>query len=147
LLTLFEAYCTDVDKSSHDEAAEWRTEFTASMGELEAASKQGTDEVLKRAAEYAAKAKEYADAAEATAKAMKPGAINITIETTKEGTTAILLDDNEVAKGVGKAFVIPSLPVGRHKIAAQLTTADGKMVEASQVLDTTSEVKPVTLKL
>src|SRR5712691_3885559 len=105
---LAEAFCTDLDKASTGELTEFRTEFLASLTELEAAAKKGTDDVTKqiqetvRAAETAAiDAKAAAEKAAADAKAAaktaeeasKPGALNLTLSGDFDDEVLISVDD------------------------------------------------------
>jgi hypothetical protein len=45
---LAEAFCNDLDKAASGELIQWRTEFLASLSELEAAAKKGTEDVTKQ---------------------------------------------------------------------------------------------------
>jgi hypothetical protein len=73
---LAEAFCNDLDKVATGELTDWRTEFLASLSELEAAAKKGTQdvttqiqEVLKAAEKAATDARVAAENAAADARA------------------------------------------------------------------------------
>ena len=64
---LAEAFCNDVNKITTGELTEWRTEFLASLSELEAAAKKGTDDVTKQIQETVRVAETAATDAKAAA--------------------------------------------------------------------------------
>jgi hypothetical protein len=138
LLELAQAFCNDINKLTSDEHGEFKTEFLASMSELDALAKKGlTDtaaqfekavkahkadvekikeeaENAKKEAEAAAKkaveaAKAAKEASEATA---KPGYLNITIKGNVDGNIAVKINGKEHTKSAGKNFSIGDLKQG-----------------------------------
>jgi hypothetical protein len=146
---LAEAFCNDVNKITTGELTEWRTEFLASLSELEAAAKKGTDDVTKqiqetvRAAETAAiDAKAAAEKAAADAKAAaktaeeasKPGALNLTLSGDFDDEVLISVDDIEVARSRGKTIALERVVPGLRKISAHAKKG-AKDVETAIMVD------------
>jgi hypothetical protein len=149
---LAEAFCNDLNKITTGELTEWRTEFLASLSELEAAAKKGTDDVTKqiqetvRVAEKAATdAKAAAEKAAADAKAAaktaeeasKPGALNLTLSGDFDDEVLISVDDIEVAHSRGKTIALERVVPGLRKISAHAKKG-AKDVETALMVD----VKP-----
>jgi AcrR family transcriptional regulator len=149
---LAEAFCNDLNKVATGELTEWRTEFLASLSELESAAKKGSEDVTKQiqealqAAERAAtdakaaaeKAAGDAKAAAKTAEeAAKPGAINLTLSGDFDDQVLISVDGIEVARSRGKAIALERLVPGLRKISAH-AKRDAKDVETALMVD----VKP-----
>jgi hypothetical protein len=149
---LAEAFCNDLNKVATGELTEWRTEFLASLSELESAAKKGSEDVTKQiqealqAAEQAAtdakaaaeKAAGDAKAAAKTAEeAAKPGAINLTLSGDFDDQVLISVDGIEVARSRGKAIALERLVPGLRKISAH-AKRDAKDVETALMVD----VKP-----
>jgi hypothetical protein len=149
---LAEAFCNDLNKVATGELTEWRTEFLASLSELESAAKKGSEDVTKQiqealhAAEQAAtdakaaaeKAAGDAKAAAKTAEeAAKPGAINLTLSGDFDDQVLISVDGIEVAHSRGKAIALERLVPGLRKISAH-AKRDAKDVETALMVD----VKP-----
>jgi hypothetical protein len=146
---LAEAFCNDVNKITTGELTEWRTEFLASLSELEAAAKKGTDDVTKqvqetvRAAENAATdAKAAAEKAAADARAAaktaeeanKPGALNLTLSGDFDDEVLISVDDIEVARSRGKTIALERVVPGLRKVSAHAKKG-AKDVETALMVD------------
>lgn len=146
---LAEAFCNDVNKITTGELTEWRTEFLASLSELEAAAKKGTDDVTKqiqetvRAAETAATdAKAAAEKAAADARAAaktaeeasKPGALNLTLSGDFDDEVLISVDDIEVARSRGKTIALERVVPGLRKVSAHAKKG-AKDVETAIMVD------------
>ena len=141
-----------LNKVATGELTEWRTEFLASLSELEAAAKKGTDDVTKqiqetvRAAETAAiDAKAAAEKAAADARAAaktaeeasKPGALNLTLSGDFDDEVLISVDDIEVARSRGKTIALERVVPGLRKVSAHAKKG-AKDVETALMVD----VKP-----
>jgi AcrR family transcriptional regulator len=146
---LAEAFCNDVNKITTGELTEWRTEFLASLSELEAAAKKGTDDVTKqiqetvRVAETAATdAKAAAEKAAADARAAaktaeeasKPGALNLTLSGDFDDEVIISVDDIEVARSRGKTIALERVVPGLRKVSAHAKKG-AKDVETAIMVD------------
>jgi AcrR family transcriptional regulator len=146
---LAEAFCNDVNKITTGELTEWRTEFLASLSELEAAAKKGTDDVTKqiqetvRAAETAATdAKAAAEKAAADARAAaktaeeasKPGALNLTLSGDFDDEVLISVDNIEVARSRGKTIALERVVPGLRKVSAHAKKG-AKDVETALMVD------------
>jgi len=149
---LAEAFCNDLNKITTGELTEWRTEFLASLSELEAAATKGTEDVRKqiqetvRAAENAATdAKAAAEKAAADARAAaktaeeasKPGALNLTLSGDFDDEVLISVDDIEMARSRGKTIALERVVPGLRKISAHAKKGT-KDVETAIMVD----VKP-----
>lgn len=149
ITALAEAFCNDVNKITTGELTEWRTEFLASLSELEAAAKKGTDDVTKqaqetvRAAETAATdAKAAAEKAAADARAAaktaeeanKPGAVNLTLSGDFDDEVLISVDDIEVARSRGKTIALERVVPGLRKVSAHAKKG-AKDVETAIMVD------------
>jgi len=149
---LAEAFCNDLNKITTGELTEWRTEFLASLSELEAAAKKGTEDVTKqiqetaRAAENAATdAKAAAEKAAADARAAaktaeeasKPGALNLTLSGDFDDEVLISVDDIEMARSRGKTIALERVVPGLRKVSAHAKKG-AKDVETALMVD----VKP-----
>jgi phage-related tail protein len=141
-----------LNKITTGELTEWRTEFLASLSELEAAAKKGTEDVTKqiqetaRAAENAATdAKAAAEKAAADARAAaktaeeasKPGALNLTLSGDFDDEVLVSVDDIEMARSRGKTIALERVVPGLRKISAHAKKG-AKDVEAALMVD----VKP-----
>jgi hypothetical protein len=130
---LAEAFCNDLDKAATGELTEWRTEFLASLSELEAAAKKGSEdttkqiqEVVQAAEKAAADAKAAAEKAAADAKAAaksaedagKPGGVNLTVVGDFDDQVVISVDDVEAARSRGKTIALERVSPGQRKISA-----------------------------
>jgi hypothetical protein len=145
---LAEAFCTDVDKISNTEQAEWRTELLASLSELEAVAKQGVDTAtagiqasIKAAAKSADEAKAAAEKSLAAAKiatdAGRPGSVNLTIAGDFDGEVEISVDGKEAAKSAGKTIALEHVTTGIRKVTARALKGT-KVLEAAVMV----EIKP-----
>ena len=158
---LAEAFCNDVNKITTGELTEWRTEFLASLSELEAAAKKGTDDVTKqiqetvRAAETAATdAKAAAEKAAADARAAaktaeeasKPGALNLTLSGNFDDEVLISVDDIEVARSRGKTIALERVVPGLRKVSAHAKKG-AKDVETAIMVDITPGLQRLELVL
>jgi hypothetical protein len=149
---LAEAFCNDLDKVATGELADWRTEFLASLSELEAAAKKGSEdvttqiqEVLKTAEKAATDAKASAEKAAADARAAaktaeeagKPGALNLALSGDFDAQVLISVDGVEVARSSGKTIAVDRVVPGLRKISAHAKKG-GKDLETARMVD----VKP-----
>ncbi len=149
---LAEAFCNDLDKVATGELADWRTEFLASLSELEAAAKKGSEdvttqiqEVLKTAEKAATDAKVSAEKAAADARAAaktaeeagKPGALNLALSGDFDDQVLISVDGVEVARSSGKTIAVDRVVPGLRKISAHAKKG-GKDLEIARMVD----VKP-----
>jgi hypothetical protein len=154
---LAEAFCNDLDKASSGEMTNWRTEFLASLSELEAAAKKGSDDVtgaIQASLKAASEAKEKAETAAAEAKAAakqaedahKPGNVNLTVTGDFEDSVVILIDDREAARSTGRSIGLQGIVPGSHKIAARAKKGT-KDLEASIVVEIKPGIHDVTIAL
>ena len=149
---LAEAFCNDLDKVATGELADWRTDFLASLSELEAAAKKGSEdvttqiqEVLKTAEKAATDAKVSAEKAAADARAAaktaeeagKPGALNLALSGDFDDQVLISVDGVEVARSSGKTIAVDRVVPGLRKISAHAKKG-GKDLEIARMVD----VKP-----
>ena len=149
---LAEAFCNDLDKVATGELTDWRTEFLASLSELEAAAKKGSEdvttqiqEVLKTAEKAATDAKASAEKAAADARAAaktaeeagKPGALNLALSGDFDDQVLISVDGVEVARSSGKTIAVDRVVPGLRKISAHAKKG-GKDLEIARMVD----VKP-----
>jgi len=149
---LAEAFCNDLDKVATGELADWRTEFLASLSELEAAAKKGSEdvttqiqEVLKTAEKAATDARASAEKAAADARAAaktaeeagKPGALNLALSGDFDDQVLISVDGLEVARSSGKTIAVDRVVPGLRKISAHAKKG-GKDLEIARMVD----VKP-----
>ena len=149
---LAEAFCNDLDKVATGELADWRTEFLASLSELEAEAKKGSEdvttqiqEVLKTAEKAATDAKVSAEKAAADARAAaktaeeagKPGALNLALSGDFDDQVFISVDGVEVTRSSGKTIAIDRVVPGLRKISAHAKKGQ-KDLETARMVD----VKP-----
>src|SRR5262245_23249486 len=152
ICALAEGFCNDLDKVATGELADWRTEFLASLSELEAAAKKGSEdvttqiqEVLKTAEKAATDAKVSAEKAAADARtaaktaeeAGKPGALNLALSGDFDDQVLISVDGVEVTRSSGKTIAIDRVVPGLRKISAHAKKG-GKDLETARMVD----VKP-----
>ena len=137
LCALAEAFCQDLDKISTVELSEWRTEFLASLSQLEATAKQGTEDTHKELLD-AVKAieKASADALKAAQEAAQPAFIILKVEGA-DGDVAILIDDAQVALTHLRSIPIDKICPGYRKIEAR-----GKKTGMDVQAATIREIKP-----
>ena len=149
---LAEAFCNDLDKVATGELTDWRTEFLASLSELEAAARKGSEDVttqiqaaLKAAEKAVADARAAAEKAAADARAAaktaeeagKPGALNLALSGDFDEQVLISVDDVEVARSRGKTIALARVVPGLRKISAHAKKGT-KEVETALMVD----VKP-----
>src|SRR6266404_5929882 len=138
ITALAEAFCNDVNKITTGELTEWRTEFLASLSELEAAAKKGTDDVTKQIQETVRAAETAATDAKAAAKtaeeASKPGAVNLTLSGDFDDEVLISVDDIEVARSRGKTIALERVVPGLRKVSAHAKKG-AKDVETAIMVD------------
>ena len=149
---LAEAFCNDLDKVATGELTDWRTEFLASLSELEAAAKKGSEDVttqiqeaLKAAEKAAADARAAAEKAAADARAAaktaeeagKPGALNLALSGDFDDQVLISVDGVEVARSSGRTIAIERVVPGLRKISPHAKKGT-KDVETARMVD----VKP-----
>ncbi len=149
---LAEAFCNDLDKVATGELTDWRTEFLASLSELEAAAKKGSEDVttqiqeaLKAAEKAAADARAAAEKAAADARAAaktaeeagKPGALNLALSGDFDDQVLISVDGVEVARSSGRTIAIERVVPGLRKISAHAKKGT-KDLETARMVD----VKP-----
>jgi hypothetical protein len=140
-------------ESLNGELTKWRTEFLASLSELEsAAKKEGSEgvtkqihEVLEAAEKAATDAKAAAvkaagdarAAAKAAEEAAKPGALNLTLSGDFDDQVLVSVDGIEVARSRGKTIALERVVPGLRKISAHAKKGT-KDVETAVMVD----VKP-----
>lgn len=161
ILTLAQAFCNDLDKVATGELADWRTESLASLSELEAAAKKGSDDVtaqvqeaLKAAEQAATDAKATAEkaaadarqAAKAAEEAGKPGALNLAVSGDFDDQVLILIDGVEVARSSGKAIAIDRVVPGLRKISAH-GKRGGNDLETARMIDVKPGLQELELTL
>jgi hypothetical protein len=149
---LAEAFCNDLDKVATGELTDWRTEFLASLSELEAAAKKGTQdvttqiqEVLKTAEKAATDARVAAEKAAADARAAaktadeagRPGALNVALSGDFDDQVLISVDGVEVVRSTGKTIAIDRVAPGLRKISVHAKKGQ-KDLETARMVD----VKP-----
>jgi hypothetical protein len=152
---LAEAFCADLDKEATGELTEFRTEFVASLGELDAASKKGFDDVSKQiqdatkaaqqaADEAKAAAEKAAAAAQAVQDAAKPGFINLTVVGDFDDEVVISVDGADTTRSRGKLIALERIPPGPRTIAARAKKA-GKELETALIVVVKPGVQDVRL--
>jgi hypothetical protein len=149
---LAEAFCNDLDKVATGELTDWRTEFLASLSELEAAAKKGTQdvttqiqEVLKAAEKAATDARVAAEKAAADARAAaktadeagRPGALNVALSGDFDDQVLISVDGVEVVRSTGKTIAIDRVAPGLRKISVHAKKGQKDLQTARMV-----DVKP-----
>jgi hypothetical protein len=161
ILTLAQAFCNDLDKVATGELADWRTESLASLSELEAAAKKGSDDVtmqvqeaVKAAEQAATDAKATAEkaaadareAAKAAEEAGKPGALNLAVTGDFDDQVLIFIDGVEVARSSGKAIAIDRVVPGLRKISAH-GKRGGRDLETARMIDVKPGLQELELTL
>jgi hypothetical protein len=142
LLSLGEAFCSDLDKLASAELTEWRTEFMASLSDLEEAAKKGTDDLKPQLTAAMQAAKASLKAAE------KPAYVELKISgDTGDSEIIIRVDDVEVARTRLKSYVIDRLMPGFRKFQALAKNTQGKDIEAIKLEELKSGRQSVELKL
>ena len=132
---------------SAGELGEWRAEFMASISELDAIAKEGSDcakSQLERAVnDYraaTAKAEEAERAAKDTAKvakeASKPALLNVTIEGEFDDTVSVSVDNAEMITTTKRSFAIERLIPGNAKVDA------AALIKATTVAGFPSHLQP-----
>jgi hypothetical protein len=161
ILALGQSFCVDVDKAATGELAEFRTEFMASLAELEAASKKGADEVtkllddrLKLAEKAAAEAKTASEKAAADAKAAakaaedagKPAFLNLALTGEFDDEAVVSLGGIEAARSRGKLIALDPRPPGPVKVSVRARKGS-KELETSLTVDLKPGVQELKLSL
>ncbi len=141
LLDLVASFCTDLDKIATGELTEWRTEFLASLADIDAAARKGTDDTQKllqdmRAATDALR-KKAEEAAAAAAAAAEPAKVNLTIQGDFEGQAVVSVDGHEMCRASLASVALPPLLPGIRRIQIR-ASKDGKGLEAARY----QELKP-----
>jgi hypothetical protein len=158
---LAEAFCADLDKAASSELTEFRTQFVASMSDLDSAATKGIEATTKQlqdaateAAKAAADAKAAAEKAAADAKtaakaaedAAKPGFLNVTVTGDFDGEVEITVDGSAVVATPGKTVAIERVPPGPKRISAKAKKGE-KVLETSMVVDVKPGIQDVRLPL
>ena len=158
---LAEAFCNDLDKVATGELADWRTEFLASLSELEAEAKKGSEDVttqiqdvLKTAEKAATDAKVSAEKAAADARAAaktaeeagKPGALNLALSGDFDDQVFISVDGVEVTRSSGKTIAIDRVVPGLRKISAHAKKGE-KDLETARMVDVKPGLQDLELAL
>jgi hypothetical protein len=158
---LAEAFCNDLDKVATGELTDWRTEFLASLSELEAAAKKGTQdvttqiqEVLKAAEKAATDAKVAAEKAAADARAAaktadeagRPGALNVALSGDFDDQVLISVDGVEVVRSSGKTIAIDRVAPGLRKISVHAKKGQ-KDLETARMVDVKPGLQELELAL
>jgi hypothetical protein len=99
---LAQGFIADLDKAASGELAEWRAEFMASLAELDAAAKRGTEgtqAALREAVTaYEKAAEEARKATRAAEDAARPAAVNLVLTGDYEGEAVVSVNDKELAR-------------------------------------------------
>jgi hypothetical protein len=158
---LAEAFCNDLDKVATGELTDWRTEFLASLSELEAAAKKGTQdvttqiqEVLKAAENAATDARVAAEKAAADARAAaktadeagRPGALNVALSGDFDDQVLISVDGVEVVRSAGKTIAIDRVAPGLRKISVHAKKGQ-KELETARMVDVKPGLQELALVL
>jgi hypothetical protein len=158
---LAEAFCNDLNKVATGELTEWRTEFLASLSELEAAAKKGSEDAtaqiqegLKAAEQAATDARATAEKAAADARAAaktaeeagKPGALNLALSGDFDDQVFISVDGVEVAHSSGKMIAIDRVVPGLRKISAHAKKGT-KDIETARMVDVRPGLQELELVL
>ena len=158
---LAEAFCNDLDKVATGELTDWRTEFLASLSELEAAAKKGTQDVttqiqavLQAAEKAATDARVAAENAAADARAAaktadeagKPGALNLALSGDFDDQVLISVDGVEVARSSGKTIAIDRVAPGLRKISVHAKKGQ-KDLETARMIDVKPGLQELELAL
>jgi AcrR family transcriptional regulator len=158
---LAEAFCNDLDKVATGELTDWRTEFLASLSELEAAAKKGTQdvttqiqEVLKAAEKAATDARVAAEKAAADARAAaktadeagRPGALNVALSGDFDDQVLISVDGVEVVRSSGKTIAIDRVAPGLRKISVHAKKGQ-KDLETARMIDVKPGLQELELAL
>jgi hypothetical protein len=161
ILALGQTFNGEVDKVATGELAEFRTEFLASLAELDAAAKKGAEEItkllddrLKATEKAAADAKALADRAAAEARAAvkaaedasKPGFVNLSVSGEFDGELVVFVNEKEVARSSGKTIALEGRSPGPAKIEVRARKGTNDL-SASQNVDIRSGIQNVTLAL
>lgn len=168
ILALGQAFCVDLDKAATGELGEFRTEFMASLAEMDEAARKGTAEVTKllddrlkevqktaadaktAAEKAAAEAKTAAEKAAAAAKAAedagKPGFVNLSVTGEFDDEVVVLVGGIEAARSRGKLIALGPRPQGPATIALRGKKGT-KELETSVTVDVKPGVQEVKLAL
>jgi SMODS and SLOG-associating 2TM effector domain 2 len=141
LLELVAAFCADLDKIATGELTEWRTEFLASLSDMDAAARKGTDDTQKLLQDMSKTMdelrKKTAEAAAAAAAAAEPAKVNLTIKGEFEGQAVVSVDGHEMCRASLASIALPPLSPG-IRIFQIRAAKDAKGLEASDY----KELKP-----
>ena len=143
---LAEAFCADLDKVATGELTEFRTEFVASLGELDAVSKKGFDDVTKQLQDATKVAEQAAAAAKAVQDAAKPGFLNVTVVGDFDDEVVISVDETDTARSRGKLIAVERVAPGPRKIGAHAKKGP-KELEMSSIVDVKPGLQDVRVTL
>jgi hypothetical protein len=147
---LAEAFCNDLNKVTTGEFGEWRTAFLASLSELEAAAKKGTDDINKQVQESIKAAEKAAADAKAAAKAAEDaarlGALNIELSGEFDDEVVVLVDGAEAAKTRSKTVALDRVVPGLRKFSLH-SKKGGKGLETSLMVDVKPGLQELKLSL
>jgi hypothetical protein len=150
ILTIGQALVTDIDKVATGELTEFRTEFLASLAELDAAAKKGSEEITKILDDRLKAAEKEATDARAAIKAAedarKPGFVNLSVTGEFDSELVVFVSGNEAARSSGKTVALDGRLPGPTKIEVRAKKGT-KDLNASQNVDVKPGIQNVTLAL
>jgi hypothetical protein len=161
ILSLGQAFCVDLDKAATGELGEFRTEFMASLAEMDEAARKGTDQVtkllddrLKEAEKAAAEAKAAAEKAVVEAEkaraaaeaAGKPGFVNLSVTGEFDDEVVVLVGGTEVARSRGKLIALGPRPPGPTTLVLRAKKGT-KELETSATVEVKPGIQEVKLAL
>jgi hypothetical protein len=146
---LAEAFCNDLNKATTGELGEWRTEFLASLSELEAVAKKGTEDVTKQIQESIKTAEKAAVDAKAAAKtaedAARLGAINIELSGEFD-EVVISIDGAEAGRTRSKNVAFDRVAPGLRKFSLR-SKKGANDVETSHIVEVRPGLQELKLSL
>ncbi|MES0020229.1 hypothetical protein [Mesorhizobium sp. M0036] len=150
IVVLAEAFCNDLNSTTTGELTDWRTEFMASVSELEQISKKGSEDTLKQmkdlAKEAAAAAEQAKTAAKAADDATRPGNLNLAMTGDFDGEAIIFIDGVEVRRTTGKTVAVGPVKAGVRTLSVKFNRGQ-RSLEASQNVEVKVGVQDVKLGL
>lgn len=150
IVALAEAFCADLGKIVSDELGEWRTEFVASISELDTIAKEGGESAKNQlelaVKEYRAATTKADAAAKAAEEASQPALLNVTISGEFDGLVTVSVNNIKMMETTKKSFAIEQLVPGSAKIEA-VATKNGKTVAFGKWVVLKSGVQELPLTL
>lgn len=150
ILDIGQAFVADIDRVATGELTEFRTELQASLSELDATTRKGTEELtkllderLKTAERVAAEARAATKAAE---DARKAGFVNLSVTGEFDGELVVLVGGSEAARSTSKTVALDGRLPGPTKIEVRAKSG-AKAISVSQNIDVKPGIQSVTLAL